>query len=212
VIDFSRNIKILVVFVLILVIGLILIIYFKDNNESVFKVTKVIDGDTIVLEGGEVVRYIGIDAPETGQDNNDCFAQEASDMNRELVEGKEVKFKKDVSERDKYGRLLRYAWVDGVFVNEYLVKEGYALSAEFPPDVKYAEQFNNFQKQAQEENLGLWSLCQVDGVISFINAYDCSDFETQKEAQEVYEICRGINNDIHKLDSDGDNVVCESLP
>ncbi len=209
--NFSRIAKILIIFVLV-VVGIILTIFFKGDNESVFKVIKVIDGDTIVIEGGEIIRYIGIDSPETGQSNDDCFAQEAFNANKELVEGKEVKLKKDVSERDKYGRLLRYVWVNDIFVNEYLVKEGYALSAKFLPDVRYAEQFDNVEKQAQEENLGLWSLCQVDGVICSINAYDCSDFETQKEAQDIYEFCGGADNDIHKLDSDNDKVVCESLP
>jgi len=207
--NFSRNVKILIVFVLIIVIGLTLIICFK-GEEPVFKVTKVIDGDTIVLENGEVVRYIGIDTPETNEYNNDCFAQEAFDINRELVEGKEVKLKKDVSERDRYRRLLRYVWIDDIFVNEYLIKEGYALSAKYPPDIKYAEEFDSFEKQAKESNLGLWSSCQVDGVICSLNAYDCSDFETQKEAQEIYEFCG--DNDIHKLDSDNDGLVCEILP
>lgn len=211
-INFSRIAKISIISVLVVVAGVVVFVCFKGSEESVFKVAKVIDGDTIVLENGEVVRYIGINAPETGEDNNDCFSQEAFNANKELVEGKEVKLRKDVSEKDKYGRLLRYVWVDDVFVNEYLVKEGYALSAEYPPDVKYAEQFDNFESQAKEENLGLWALCQVDGVICSINAYDCSDFETQKQAQEIYEHCGGANNDIHKLDSDNDRIACEILP
>ncbi len=208
--NFSRNIKVLIISLLILIIGIFLILFFKEDNVLVSKVDKVIDGDTIVLEGGEIVRYIGIDSPETGQSNDDCFAQEAFDANKELVEGKEVKLKKDVSERDKYGRLLRYVWVDDIFVNQYLIKEGYALSAEYPPDIKYAEQFNIFEKQAKENNLGLWSSCQINGVICSINVYDCSDFETQKEAQDIYEFCG--DDDIHKLDSDNDKVVCEILP
>jgi len=207
---FSKNIKILIISVLILVIGIFLILFLKEDNVSIFKVNKVIDGDTIVLEGGEIVRYIGIDSPETGQEGGDCFAQEAFNANKELVEGKEVKLKKDVSERDRYGRLLRYVWIDDIFINQYLIKEGYALSAKYPPDIKYAEQFDSFEAQAKGGNLGLWSSCQVDGVICSINVYDCSDFETRKEAQNIYESCG--NNDIHKLDSDNDGVVCESLP
>jgi len=206
---FIRNIKILIISVLFLIIGIILIISFK-GEEPVFKVNKVIDGDTIVLESGEVVRYIGIDTPETNESNNDCFAQEAWDINRELVEGKEIKLKKDISDKDKYGRLLRYVWVDDIFVNEYLIKEGYALSAKYSPDTKYTEQFDNFEEQAEENNLGLWSSCQINGIICSLNAYDCSDFETQKEAQDIYEFCG--DNDIHKLDSDSDGLVCEILP
>ena len=206
--NFSRNFKILIAFVSVVIIGIALIILFKEE-ESFFKVIKVIDGDTIVLEGGEIVRYIGIDSPETGQSSDDCFSQEAFDANRELVEGKEVKLEKDVSDKDKYGRLLRYVWIDDIFVNKYLIKQGYALSAKYPPDTKYAEQFDSFQKQAKENNLGLWSSCQVNGVICSLNAYGCSDFETQKEAQDIYEFC---GNDIHKLDNDNDGLACESLP
>ena len=207
--NFSRIVKILIISVLVFV-GIFIFVHFKADEGSIFKVTKVIDGDTIVLENGEVVRYIGINAPETDKDKDDCFAQEAFNANKKLVEGKDVKLKKDVSEMDKYGRLLKYVWVDDIFVNEYLVRKGYALSAEYPPDVKYAEQFNNFENQAKEENLGLWSLCRINGVICSINAYDCSDFETQKEAQGIYEFCG--NSDIHKLDSDNDGLVCEILP
>jgi len=207
---FSRIAKILIIFVLI-VIGVFVFVRFKDSNEYIVKVTKVIDGDTIVIENGEIVRYIGINTPETGKDKDDCFAQEAFNANKGLIEGKEVKLKKDVSERDKYGRLLRYVWVDDIFVNEYLIKEGYALSAEYPPDIRYAEQFNSLEQQAQEENIGLWSACQINGVICSINAYDCSDFETQKEAQGIYDHCKSTNNDIHKLDSDNDKMACESL-
>lgn len=209
---FIKNIKILVISILILTIGLIVLFYPKDNNESVFKVIKVIDGDTIVVEGGEIVRYIGIDTPEINKENNNCFAQEAWDMNRELVEGKKVKLKKDVSERDKYGRLLRYVWVDDLFINEYLVRNGYASASTFPPDVKYANDFLEFQKQAKEENIGLWNSCQVNGIICSVNVYDCSDFETNQEAQSIYDSCGGADNDIHQLDSDNDGLSCESLP
>jgi len=212
VIDFKKIIKILVISILILIIGLIILFYSKNNNESFFKVIKVIDGDTIVLEGGEIVRYIGIDTPETNKENGDCFSQEAFDKNKELVEGKEVKLRKDVSERDKYGRLLRYVWVNDLFVNEYLVKQGYASASTFPPDVKYADDFVKYQKQARKDNLGLWDFCQVNGVICSVNVYDCSDFETNQEAQEIYDGCGGINNNIHKLDNDGDGAACESLP
>jgi len=208
--NFPKIAKILIISVLV-VAGVFVFVNFKNSNEYVVKVIKVIDGDTIVIEGGEIVRYIGINSPETGQDKDDCFAQEAFNANKELIEGKEVKLEKDVSERDKYGRLLRYVWVDDIFVNEYLVRYGYALSVKYPPDIKYAEQFDSLEKQAQEENIGLWSLCQINGVICSINAYDCSDFETQQEAQGIYERCGGINNDIHKLDSDNDRIACEGL-
>jgi micrococcal nuclease len=129
------------------------------------KVVRVIDGDTIEVDiGGSSykVRYIGIDTPETvhPQKPVECFGKEASDKNKELVEGKIVRLEKDVSETDRYGRLLRYVWVDGIFVNDYLVRQGYAYAYTYPPDVKYAEQFAQAQREARENNRGLWAACQ----------------------------------------------------
>src|SRR3989344_7632586 len=126
-----------------------------------FKVVRVIDGDTVEVEGGQTVRYIGIDTPETvhPQKTVECFGREASNKNKELVEGKFVQLEKDVSETDKYGRLLRYVYVDGVFVNELLVKEGFAHASSYPPDVKYQDLLVNAQKEAQSQNSGLWPGC-----------------------------------------------------
>lgn len=126
-------------------------------------VTEVIDGDTIRLETGETVRYIGIDTPETRHPNKpvECFGKEASQKNIDLVLGRNVKLVKDVSEVDRYGRLLRYVYVGETFINEELVKEGYAYSSAFPPDISQQELLNEAQKSAQERVLGLWnsSIC-----------------------------------------------------
>lgn len=131
-----------------------------DFNPTKYKVKviRVIDGDTIKIEGDKVVRYIGIDTPETVHPSKpvQCYGKEASNKNKELVEGKEVKLEKDVSETDKYGRLLRYIWLGDMLVNEYLAREGYAYSSTYPPDVKYQDRFLEVQKQAREEKKGLW--------------------------------------------------------
>lgn len=131
-----------------------------DFNPSRYKakVARIIDGDTIKLESGEVVRYIGMDTPETVHPSKpvQCYGKEASAKNRELVEGKEVRLEKDVSETDKYGRLLRYIWLGDTLVNEYLVREGYARSSTYPPDVKYQNRFIEAERQARQEGKGLW--------------------------------------------------------
>jgi micrococcal nuclease len=134
-------------------------------KESKIKVVKVIDGDTIELENGQKVRYIGIDTPELVHPSKpvECFAKEAQEKNKELVLGKEVWLEKDISETDKYGRLLRYVWVNDILVNEVLVQEGYAQVSTYPPDVKYQERFLEAQRKAREENKGLWSSCQYFG-------------------------------------------------
>lgn len=125
-------------------------------------VNRVIDGDTIEIETGEIVRYIGIDTPETVHPTKtvQCFGKEASDYNKQLVYNKMVILEKDVSDKDRYGRLLRYVYVGHEMINERLAKEGYARSATFPPDVKYAERFLEAQTHAQTKQLGLWSKCE----------------------------------------------------
>lgn len=128
---------------------------------KIVKVTKVIDGDTLELEGGQKVRYIGIDTPETKHPAKgvQCFGKEAAAKNKELIEGKEAIIEKDVSETDRYGRLLRYVYIGNLFINDYLVREGYALASTYPPDVKYQDQFREAEKEARENNRGLWKSC-----------------------------------------------------
>jgi len=125
------------------------------------QVTRVVDGDTIeVLMAGTTykVRYIGVDTPETVDPRRPvgCFGREASERNRQLVEGKTVALEKDISETDKYERLLRYVWVGGEMVNATLVREGYAMAITYPPDVKYQDLFRSLQEEARDAGLGLW--------------------------------------------------------
>jgi hypothetical protein len=121
----------------------------------------------------------------------ECFGQEASNKNKELVEGKRVKLEKDVSETDKYGRLLRYVWVDDVFVNDYLVRQGYAYAYTYPPDVKYAEQFVQAQQEARENNRGLWAICIEEEAeektcdAGYLNEYQCSGNQLMRKYQNI---------------------------
>ena len=119
-------------------------------------VTEVVDGDTIhvgLSDGDWSVRLIGINTPERGQ----YYFQEAKDKMAEIVAGKAVLLQKDVSETDKYGRLLRYVYLGDLFVNAEMVKEGYAQAATYPPDVKYADLFVSLEREARENGLGLWA-------------------------------------------------------
>ena len=143
----------------------------KDEIEikgDLVKVKRVIDGDTMEIEGGEKVRYIGIDTPETVDPRKpvQCFGIEASKKNKELVEGKMVRLEKDITDRDKYNRLLRYIWVDDVLINLELVKQGFAYSYSYPPDIKYQEQIVKAQDEAREAKRGLWSSCLSDSRVS----------------------------------------------
>ncbi len=119
-------------------------------------VTKVIDGDTIIVEGGYRVRYIGIDTPET-YPRMEAFGMEAWQANRQLVEGKEVRLEKDVSETDKYDRLLRYVYVDDTMVNAELVKLGLAEAKAYPPDTKYQNYLERLETEAKSAGRGMWA-------------------------------------------------------
>lgn len=133
---------------------------------GLYRVTHVSDGDTITLENGQKLRYIGINAPESVKPQSpvECFGKEASARNKELVMGKMVKLVKDVSETDRYGRLLRYVYLeDGSFVNEVLVREGYARASTFPPDVRYSDFFRNIEHDAQAAKRGLWAKDTCNG-------------------------------------------------
>jgi micrococcal nuclease len=122
--------------------------YGEAKERAVVK--RVIDGDTIELNDGRKVRYIGINSPEMTDKRKDvlCFANMAKEENQRLVLGKTVEMEKDVSDKDKYDRLLRYVWVDGEMVNLILIKNGYVKIATYPPDVKYKEMFLEASKLA----------------------------------------------------------------
>lgn len=132
-------------------------------------VKKVIDGDTIELQSGEKVRYIGIDTPETKHPNKgvECFGKEAFERNRFLVEGKKIYLQKDVSNTDRYQRLLRYVYLpdsksatgEALFVNQYMVEKGYAHALTYPPDVRFGALFRELERKAQAEQVGLWEKC-----------------------------------------------------
>jgi len=132
------------------------------------RVVRIVDGDTIVIDRGhgqEKLRYIGMDTPESVKPGTPVqfMAREASAANAALVGGREVWLERDVSEVDRYGRLLRYVWLKDptasgwLLVNLVLVAQGYAQVATYPPDVRYVDLFTTAQRGAREQGLGLWS-------------------------------------------------------
>jgi micrococcal nuclease len=120
------------------------------------RVTRVIDGDTIVISTGEHVRYIGMDTPEMNP-TPEPYAEAATEANRQLVEGKVVRLEKDVSETDRYGRLLRYVWVDGTMVNRELVQRGLAEAKAYPPDTRYQPLLEAAEAEARLAGRGIWA-------------------------------------------------------
>ena len=115
-------------------------------------VARVIDGDTIELADGSRVRYLGIDTPET----DEYYYAEATAKNRELVEGKIIELQRGERDHDAYDRLLRYVYVDGVFVNAELVAQGYAKAYIFDPDERYSQVLVQLEQYAKLRQRGLW--------------------------------------------------------
>lgn len=132
------------------------------QEEETFKVTHVRDGDTFEIDyygKNEAVRLIGIDTPESVHADESRNTEEgkiASDFTKELLKDAYVALEFDVEERDQYGRLLAYAYVDGEMLNKILLVEGYAQVATYPPNVKYVDDFTQLQKVAREKGVGLW--------------------------------------------------------
>lgn len=188
-----------------------------EKNLEEVKVERVVDGDTIKLSDGRTLRYIGIDTPETVDPRREvqCFGKDASEYNNLLVTGKTVYLEKDVSETDRYGRLLRYVYLQsGEMVNEMLVREGYAQSSSYPPDIKYQNQFDKLEQQAREKNIGLWGSCDQTNTQEPITldqfkcdcSKTCSTISTCSEATFQLSQCRCKN-----LDGNNDGIACNSL-
>ncbi|MFC2122096.1 thermonuclease family protein [Bacteroidota bacterium] len=143
----------------ILVIGLAIGLaagYGLWHDDSTFEeavVSEVIDGDTVILANGQRVRYLGIDTPESG----DFYFEEATSKNLELVMNKVVQLQEGNRNADEYGRLLRYVYVDGVFVNAELVAQGYAKAYIFDADEPYSQILVQLEQYAKIRNKGLWS-------------------------------------------------------
>lgn len=117
-------------------------------------VTRVIDGDTVVLKNGEHIRYAGINAPE----NNERWGEEAGKLNTELTLGKTVKLEPAEEELDFYGRRLAYVWVGEILVNEKLLEEGYArrLTYRGEAKLKHCDRFVQAEQWARDHSRGVW--------------------------------------------------------
>ncbi|MFN3740875.1 MAG: thermonuclease family protein [Thermodesulfovibrionales bacterium] len=122
------------------------------------RIIEIHDGDTVTIELEGAVyraRLIGIDAPEMGQKP---WGERAKGHLLKLIKkAKEVRIETDIKKFDKYNRLLIYLFTeDGIFVNEQLLRDGYAVLLTIPPDIKYVNRFINAQKEAREHKRGIW--------------------------------------------------------
>jgi micrococcal nuclease len=129
-------------------------------------VTRVVDGDTVVVRTGrrvERVRYIGVDTPEDVKPRTpvQCYSERAAAENRRLVERRRVTLRFDAERRDRYGRLLAYVYrrPEGDFVNAELVRRGDARTLTIPPNDAHAALFARLAADARRRRLGLWGAC-----------------------------------------------------
>ena len=168
-------------------------------------VERVVDGDTIevILDGEKYeLRYIGIDAPEYGSP----YAEEAREANKNLVENQIIEIEKDMTDRDQFGRLLRYVFLtDGRFVNSELAGTGLVRSAIFPPDINYQEVIESKVDLAKKAGLGLWDLSptptielDIDQGIKIQVDPSCSQFNApgndNQNKNEEYVCIRNLSN------------------
>ncbi len=165
-------------------------------------VAKVIDGDTLTLSDGNHVRLIGINTPEKSQ----FYYQEAKDKLTSLVEGKGVTLIKDKTNNDRYGRLLRYVYLDGVFINEVMVEEGYAEAIEYKPNLAHQDILEAAEIEAKQQNLGIWKEYKED--LTACQKLGCpadSKFAGSKNSNFFYEC-----DCYYALKIKKDNLICFS--
>jgi micrococcal nuclease len=132
-----------------------------SGDDSSARVTRVVDGDTIRLDGLGPVRLIGIDTPEVFG-GRECFGRKASAFaKRSLAPGAVVHYRLGVEQRDRYGRALAYVYLpDGRLFNELLAERGYATPLTIPPNDELAGRFVAAARRARERRLGLWAACR----------------------------------------------------
>jgi micrococcal nuclease len=135
-----------------------------SSEAKFYSVIRVVDGDTLVVDidgKNETVRLIGINSPEVNDPRKpvECFGREASNKAKEILTGKKVRLEIDSTQgdRDKYGRLLRYVFLeDGTNFNQLMIEQGYAFEYTYHFPYRYQKEFKQAQKKAEEEGKGLW--------------------------------------------------------
>ncbi|WP_227001776.1 thermonuclease family protein [Virgibacillus necropolis] len=209
-----------------------------NEHEATF--VRTVDGDTLIaaIDGkDEYIRLLLVDTPETKHPDKEIqpFGPEASEfINKSFSPSDPIQIEYGTEKRDKYDRLIAYVYTeDGQMINELLLEKGLARVAYvYPPNDKYVEEFRELESEAKNKEIGIWS---IDGYVTAdgFNAEsipvipeksekkpndnitdpdrDCGDFSSQEEAQTFFESAGGPGKDSHRLDGEGDGLVCEGL-
>ncbi len=155
-----------------------------------FRVVRVLDGDTIVLDNDEIVRLIGVDAPEIHHSEIPVqrFGKEATEFLKQFIEGFECTLEYEPDDiRDQYGRLLAYVFVEGRLVNAEIIRRGYAYAYTRFPFRRRAE-FIALEHEARRHQYGLWHLSLRDSrIANLVNRYESLNIEGRKKLDEILE-------------------------
>lgn len=197
-------------------------------------VTRVVDGDTVVVSTGETLRLIGMDTPETVDPRKpvQCFGREASARARALLAGAPVRLELDPTQgrRDQYGRTLAYVWLaDGRLFNEVMIAEGFAHEYTYELPYRYQARFDAAERAARTQQRGLWSPATCGGDTATLASRPPATGATRPGCDPSYpDVCipasppdldcadvphrrfRVLGADPHRFDANHDGVGCES--
>ncbi|MFH1380373.1 MAG: thermonuclease family protein [bacterium] len=141
-------------------------------------VSDVIDGDTILLKNGRLLRYIGIDTPEMREKgalawklNPQPFSREASEFNKTIVLHQYITIEYDAEKTDRYDRLLGYVYINDRMINELIIQEGYAFLLTLPPNLAYTARFHAALKEAYSQKRNIWQYVDAQ-IITADNAHN----------------------------------------
>jgi len=187
-------------------------------DQQVHRVTRVIDGDTVEIEDGQVIRLLGIDSPEKGE----CYSQEAGKALSRLILGKEVILQKGSTAVDDHGRLLRYIFLhnanpkkDNIFINNILLKQGAAIPYLIAANRRYEPLFKNSYAKAKTKKVGMHGVCKGDADLLVPSSSKCtikgnvSRNGSPKNGNKIYYLENCLNYKRIKMrKSDGDQYFC----
>ncbi|MBI2107403.1 thermonuclease family protein [Candidatus Woesearchaeota archaeon] len=147
-----------------------------------YLVVEIIDGDTFEIDNGVHIRMLGINTPEINED----YYQEAKDELKKLIFNKTVLLVRDKQDKDKYGRDLRYVYLGEMFVNPYLVENGYAKTLSIEPNTEFTEEFALLERDAIENSKGLWGIEQRSACI-VLGCEEGTKYVASKNSKTYYD-------------------------